>query len=355
MVPDILPVSGRLFRDRPVDLLRGIAIVLMVGANTIPYLLAPPAPFALRGLSSLAAPLFILLSGMMVTLSCTRKRRPFSWFLLRGGLVILVAALLEALVWGIVPGTGMDVLFLIGLSLPLAFLFLQLPRPARWGILAGIFCMTPVAEFIVGYPALPLQVPLPVFWETGIAGLIPAAAGDWIAGGWFPVFPWLGVALLGAELGTVRWTRDGIRSFATRRTAASGLLVLCLGSLLWTLYPGQQLVRYGYAELFYPPVPGFCLFAAGAILCMFVIADLLPPSRIPAPLMFMGECSLAIYILHSAVIAWIIAPCGLLLPLPAFLLCVCIFLLGMYAFACLLHRLRGYAGGSFMFRFLCGG
>jgi len=355
MAPDILPVSGRQFRDRPVDLLRGIAIVLMVGANTIPYLLLPPVPFAIRVLSSLAAPLFILLSGMMVALSCTQKRRPFSYFLVRGGMVILVAALLEALVWEIVPGVGMDVLFLIGLSLPLAYLFLLLPRPARWGILAAILCLTPLVEFIVGYPKLPLQIPLTGFWEAAGAGFIPAAIGDWIVGGWFPVFPWLGVALLGAELGTVRWTRDGIRSFATHRTAAVALLTLCSGILLWVLYPGQQLVRYGYIELFYPPVPGFCLFAAGVILCMFVIADLVPPARIPVPFTLMGGCSLAIYVLHSGVIAWVIAPLGLLLPLPAFLLSVSLFIFGMYAVACLLRRIRGRAGRLFVVRFLCGG
>ena len=355
MSPGVWPVSGKKFRDRPVDLLRGIAIVLMVGANTIPYLLAPPVPFGIRVLSSLAAPLFILLSGMMVALSCTQKRRPFPYFLIRGGMVILVAALLEALVWDVVPGVSMDVLFLIGISLPVAYLFLCLPRPARWGIVAAIFCLTPFVEFIVGYPALPLQVPLAGFWDAIAGGLLPAAAGDWIAGGWFPLFPWLGVALLGAELGTVRWTRDGIQSFATGRAAAIALLVLCSGILLWAAYPGTQLARYGYAELFYPPVPGFFVFAAGAILCLFVIADCIPPARIPAPLTLMGGCSLAIYVLHSAVIAWIIEPPGILLPLPAFLLCTGVFLFGMYAFACLMNRIRGMAGGSFVARFLCGG
>ena len=68
------PASLTKFRDIPVDLLRGIAIALMVAANTVPYLLAPPAPFPVRVLASLAAPLFILLSGMMVALSRTRKQ-----------------------------------------------------------------------------------------------------------------------------------------------------------------------------------------------------------------------------------------------------------------------------------------
>jgi uncharacterized membrane protein len=321
MASELPPVSRARFRDIPVDLLRGIAIVLMVGANTVPYLLQPPVPFAVRLLSSLAAPLFILLAGMMVALSREKKQYPLSSFLIRGGLVILVAALLEAAVWGIVPFIDMDILFLIGISLPLAYLFLGLSRPVRWGILVFLFSVTPIVQSLFGYPALPLQLPLGSLFDANGGRLLPAAAGNWFVGGWFPVFPWLAVALLGAELGTIRWANDGNTSFGTRKAAVIALGLLSCGAVLWALFPGPQLARYGYVELFYPPVPGFFIFAAGAILCMFVIADLIPPARIPGPLCTMGECSLVIYILHSVIIAWVIGPAGIRLPLPAFLFC----------------------------------
>ncbi|HVP97584.1 heparan-alpha-glucosaminide N-acetyltransferase domain-containing protein [Methanoregula sp.] len=349
------PTPGSRFRDLPVDLLRGIAIVLMVGANTVPYLLLPPVPFALRVLASLAAPLFILLSGMMVALSRSRKPHKLSYFLVRGGLVILVAALLQSAVWGIVPFIDMDVLFLIGVSLPLAYLFLGLRQSVRWGIIVALFAVTPIIQLVFGYPVLPVQLPLTGF-PAGVGDwLLPAAAGDWLVGGWFPLFPWLGVAFLGAELGMVRWAKNGITTFGTRQAALVSLGILAAGAALWALHPGPQLVRYGYVELFYPPEPGFCLCVFGAILCMFVIADLIPAARIPAPLCAMGECSLAIYILHSVIIAWVIGPAGLMLPLPAFLLCICLFIAGMCAFACLLRYFRKRGKGSFLVRFLTGG
>jgi uncharacterized membrane protein len=350
------PASLTKFRDIPVDLLRGIAIALMVGANTIPYLLLPPVPFPVRVLASLAAPLFILLSGMMVALSRTRKQYDLRYFLIRGGLVLLIAAGLEAVVWGIFPFIDMDVLFLIGISLPLAYLFLALDRRVRWGIILVLFCAAPVLQLAFGYPALPVQIPV-----AGAAGGIvrlslPLVAGHWFIGGWFPVFPWLGLAFLGAELGSIRWAGAGIRSFATRQFAAVGLGMLATGIALWSLFPGQQLVRYGYVELFYPAVPGFCLVACGAILCMFVIADILPPAYLPDPLRAMGECSLAIYILHSVIIAWCIQPLNLLLPLPQFLLCIIAFIGGMCTFAYLLRCLRPAVGGqSLVVRFLMGG
>ena len=350
------PASLTKFRDIPVDLLRGIAIALMVAANTVPYLLAPPAPFPVRVLASLAAPLFILLSGMMVALSRTRKQYDLRYFLIRGGLVILIASGLEAVVWGIFPFIDMDVLFLIGISLPLAYLFLALDRRVRWGIILTLFCAAPVLQLVFGYPLLPVQIPV-AGSAGGIAGLtLPMVAGHWFISGWFPVFPWLGLAFLGAELGTIRWAGNAITSFATRRFAAVGLGMLATGIVLWSFFPGPQLVRYGYVELFYPPVPGFCLMACGAILCMFVIADLLPPASLPDPLRAMGECSLTIYILHSVIIAWFIQPLHLLLPLPLFLLCVIVFIGGMCAFAYLLRRLRPAAAGrSLAVRFLMGG
>ncbi|HNQ32776.1 MAG TPA: heparan-alpha-glucosaminide N-acetyltransferase domain-containing protein, partial [Methanoculleus sp.] len=85
------------FRDIPVDILRGLAITFMIMANLTPALLLPPAPGWYRFLSSLAAPIFIGLAGMMVALSRTGKGRPFSYIATRGGLFILAGALLQVL------------------------------------------------------------------------------------------------------------------------------------------------------------------------------------------------------------------------------------------------------------------
>jgi len=60
----------------------------------IPFLLVPPAPFWLRVLASVAAPLFIFLSGMMVALSFRLKKHTFSYFLIRGGFVVLLGVLM---------------------------------------------------------------------------------------------------------------------------------------------------------------------------------------------------------------------------------------------------------------------
>ncbi|HOI57198.1 hypothetical protein [Methanoculleus sp.] len=95
-------------------------------ANLTPALFLPPAPGWYRFLSSLAAPLFIGLAGMMVALSRTGKGRSLVHIATRGGLVILVGTFLHLLVFDCVPFLDMDVLYLIGLSLPSPT---SLPRP----------------------------------------------------------------------------------------------------------------------------------------------------------------------------------------------------------------------------------
>jgi hypothetical protein len=67
-----------------------------------------------------------LLAGMMTALSRTGKGRGFSYIALRGGMVILAGALLQIFALHFVPFLDMDVLYLIGILLPIAYPF------SRW-------------------------------------------------------------------------------------------------------------------------------------------------------------------------------------------------------------------------------
>ena len=95
---------------------------MMVAAN-----LAKPQPaffcghthFWFRLYGSFAAPLFVLLSGMIVAYTARRKGHGLGHFRARGAMMILVAALLEVLIWKFYPFLSVDVLYLIGVSLPL--------------------------------------------------------------------------------------------------------------------------------------------------------------------------------------------------------------------------------------------
>lgn len=303
MVPDTVSTpSFAPFRDIPVDALRGFAIAVMVAANLVPSLLLPPPPFWLRLISSVAAPLFIFLAGMMVALSFGRKSYGLLYFLKRGAIVTGIAAVLDLFIRGMVPFIDMDVLYLIGVSLPLAYLVLQLGPRARMAVIAFTLFAAPVFRFAWGYAEFPVQIPFFPLPAPPLPGPDAILRG-WFIDGWFPLFPWLAVSLLGAHAGSLRWKECGILSFAQPAILPVAGTLLAAGAALWYLFPGPLFTRYGYIELFYPPVTGFMLFVTGLILFLFMAADLLPVSgRWAGPLRAMGECSLAIYILHTVII-----------------------------------------------------
>jgi len=350
-------VSHPTFRDISVDVLRGLAIAIMIGANLIPYALAPPVPFWLRLVSSVAAPLFIFISGMMVALSCSNRKRTLRYFLIRAGFVLLIAALLDIGVRGFAPFVNVDVLYLIGISLPIAWLFLTLGTRARTLVIASILIATPVLQSLAGYGALPLQLQvLPFLPGTALPAPV-TMIHQWLVDGWFPLFPWIALSLLGAHAGTLRWKEGRIISFSSRKITRPAAVMFIIGGLFWYLWPGSELIRYGYVELFYPPTLEFMLAVTGLIFCLFAIMDYLVEEGFRSDMLkAMGECSLAIYILHILIIELLIEPLDLSIPLPFFLTGYLLLLAGMILTAYFIRHIRGIlVNPSFIIRTLIGG
>ena len=342
------------------DVLRGLAITIMVGANLIPCLLALPAPFWLRFVSSLAAPLFIVTSGMMVALSRTGRGRKFGYIALRGGIVILAAALLDLLVFRYIPFIDMDVLYLIGLSLPLAYLYLGLPERKRWIILAAILLLTPILWAGFGYNTTGI-VPTFSFFSPAVPGIPVPGAADIVKSlfvdGWFPIFPWVALSFFGAEAGMYRWDKGKVRTFRFRHEGlfAAGLLIG--GGILWFLFPGAQALRHGYIELFYPPAIGLLLFSAGFFLMILTVLDHLPASStLLDPLRATGECSLAIYLVHYIIIQNVIAPLDIQVPVLPYFGVYFALLASMILVAYLLRQVRKpWRNQPLLVRILIGG
>ncbi|MHB8163176.1 MAG: heparan-alpha-glucosaminide N-acetyltransferase domain-containing protein [Methanoregula sp.] len=347
------------FRDIPIDILRGLAIFLMIMANLTPALLLTPAPGWFRFLASLAAPLFVITAGTMVALSRTGKGRSFGYIALRGGLVILCGALLHLLSYEFIPFIDMDVLYLIGISLPLAYLYLGLPARKRWLIIAAILLLTPVLWAGFGYNTTIIEPTFTIFSPAVPGTPVPGPADIvklWFIDGWFPIFPWLALALFGAEAGMYRWGTVAVRSFRFNREGLFAMVLLVGGGILWVLFPGAQALRNGYVELFYPPVIGFLLFGTGFFLLALTVLDHVPAYySLMDPLRVTGECSLAIYLLHYTVILRIIDPLDIRLPMLPYLGVFFVLLVSMILVAYLLRHVRKtWRNQPFLVRFLIG-
>lgn len=300
---DVIIINGR---DVTIDILRGLAIFTMIAANMAAYALIQPHPFPFRLYGTFAAPLFITISGAMVVFTTKEKGHNFGYFLKRGIILIVVAALIDILIWGIRPFTTVDVLYLIGISLPIAYIFQAFDNIWQWVIVIAIFLMTPVFQRVFGYADFPVEYYL---WgkPTLTADNQTSILNHWFIDGFFPIFPWLGFSLLGVIIGRIRWLREKYYSFANKHALITAKCILVSGIILWILYPGVLLIRNGYSELFYPPTLGYIFCAVGLIILLFVLIDSNPQRFARTLLGTIGKHALLAYILHLIIIKYIIA------------------------------------------------
>ena len=282
-----------------VDFLRGIAIMLMIPANLSPYYAEPHAMWY-RAMSSLAAPMFICLSAGMVVLNSEKHR--FDYYLTRGGAVILIGVFLDILLWRILPFASVDVLYVIGLSIPLVYLV----RKQRVGVLiaaCGILMLGgPLLQTFVGYNAKVLEI------KFGSISLpeFPRIIASWFVDGYFPLCPWLGYAFIGAAL--FKCVSQAEKKSYMIVLVMSGVVLLGVGSLLLfvptsiipNLTNGGILVsREGYSEIFYPPTYGFLLFSNGTVFIQVALFRKVGRSIVSGIPVFFGRHSMFVYILHQ--------------------------------------------------------
>ena len=293
-------------RDSSIDIIRGIAIFTMVAANMAAHSFIAPHPFIFRLYGTFAAPIFIFLSGMMVGYAHHLKKYKFNYYLVRGGLILLVGVLLDVICWRTLPFTTVDVLYLIGISMPLAGLFVRMNDKIKPFIIILIFALTPLLQKIFGYTDYPS--------EWNLSGELNSAAittnqtsvlHHWLIDGWFPLFPWLGIALLGSMMAKFRIEDQNKFSNRSLYFAISSLAV---GITLWNLFPGKSLTRDGYSELFYPPTLGYLFTALGIIFSLFFIVGKIQDSKLLIPWRMLGSASLFMYIFHYLIIAFVISP-----------------------------------------------
>ena len=303
--------AGRMPRDESIDVVRGLAIVTMIYANSAGYILAEPHSLASRLFGTFAAPLFIFVAGMMVGLSSDVKNYSFTYFLQRGLLVILTSALvIDVLIWKRVPFISMEVLYLIGIAIPLTALLHRRQLSTRCIVTGLVFAVAPLLRWKFGYEEQPWYFELTDYANLRemMIDVAPFLHTDYLEqqfiDGAFPLFPWLGFAFAGSLLATYRWRGpvDSIRTCSSRRWLGGSVALLAFGVWVWWLDPGPLFVRMGFSEMFYPPQTGYVLTAGGVIGLVFWFVDGNPRQQVYEPIRLLGQCSLFIYVLQ-----WILA------------------------------------------------
>lgn len=303
-----------------IDIFRGVAIFTMLAANSAAGSLASPHHFLFRIYGSFAAPIFIFLAGFMVGLGY--QKHPLSYFIKRGLEVILVGALIDVLIWRIIPFTTFDVLYLTGLGIPVAAFTLKLKTPLRIFLCILFFALGPALQHFFFYEPMVHEFSLEGFKMPSLN--IPHTfhwwIKSWLFDGWFPVFPWMGFIISG----TLVFTHG---SFIVKRFElflVTGF-ILFMGGLTWLYYHPPIAEREFYSELFYPPGLAYLAAATGAITIGVCLLKFLRPVAGLQLLRYLGSCSLFIYIFHSAVIYFVLDNYFTELPLKKYLLLYFVF------------------------------
>jgi uncharacterized membrane protein len=262
-------------------------------------------------------------------------------------MIVLTGALIDIFVWSISPFVTFDVLYLLGFAIPVCALAMRLPPLARLGLVGLVFALTPILELTLGYPHDIVHVDASHIYEYPLR----IAIHQWTLSGWFPVFPWLGFALLGTtwsgpipgacqgsaeppalptallnaaadhrpDAGAVR----GFLSWSPLPAANSvrlgviGVACVSLGAVIFERIPGPLLVRDGYSELFYPPTLTYLLLAVGVLLLATAVIPHVP-SKLAYPFLLLGRTALVVYVLHEVLIQYVLGPAFGEVPMPKF-------------------------------------
>ncbi len=272
----------------------------MILANFSPYFLDNP-PFILRFLYTLAAPIFILLSNFMITYNYYFKNYNYSYYFKRGLYIIFWAIFVDVVIYRIFPFCSFDVLYLIGFSIIFNSLFFRLSPFLIFIISNAIFILTPFLQIKYGYIDLPIEAKLFDFFNFNFV-LTNYSLKHFLIDGYFPVFPFLGIALMGLVFFNLYYNKRNI-FFNKNLFIFIFIVFLMLSTKLYNI-KDVLIIRDGSAELFYPPTIYFIYWSLCLIFLLFYILLNLPDyvysnSKFLSFLKKLGKHSLFIYVFHS--------------------------------------------------------
>jgi hypothetical protein len=217
----------------------------------------------------------------------------------------MMGALIDVFINQLVPFEGFDVLYLIGLGIPITALTLRLSNRAILFFITTIVLAGVMLRMHFGYGDV---VMTDIDFTNGVYWPVRAQWECWLYCGWFPILPWLAFMLSGGLIGKIyKRDKDGAALFGNVRFLLGASLVLLLGVVMQIQDPAPMIGRHGYAEIFYPTTVGmFCTLLGVSVIALFVahfIQHFAFVQRVIRPL---GVGVLGIYILHLFMISVVI-------------------------------------------------
>ena len=228
-----------------IDFLRGIAVFIMIIANSTPYIFNLSSYNTLRIIFSLAAPIFIFLAGYTTQMNFENNK---SEKLIRIFQVVLIAVIIDIFVWRSIPFYTFDVLYLIGVSNLLLFI---LNKYANRSIKIFIlFLFIGVFIFLSKYLFFRFSLSdlnINVLYNDPYYYFKAGAIKRFLYDGWFPIFPWFIIVLMGSLSYKYNNIKNKFFLFLLILTGLSALIFLVFYFNMTTF-----IVREKYFEIWYP-------------------------------------------------------------------------------------------------------
>jgi uncharacterized membrane protein len=282
-----------------IDLLRTVAIFIMIVANASPYLVKGSISYEFRLFCSLAAPIFIFLSGFV--LSITIKPGEKNWVKWRNaGYLIATGAFIDSVIWGIKPFNTFDILYLIGFSLLINLAIINSSLAFKGIIWLAIILIHFALNTDIDYRFTNSDILVGNSLHAEHLFEYKRLFFD----GWFPLFPWLCFSILGSIVGEI-YKKKWINNYVI----FLNILACALSSIYLFYNPILQGIRNGYVELFYPVELPYFLFTTTLTLAVSLAAiKILHLPSFFSHIAKLGEHSLFVYVLHTVIISFVLQP-----------------------------------------------
>jgi uncharacterized membrane protein len=220
-------------RNKSIDIIRGIAIVIMFYAHLLPHFSGFELSIFERITSSLAAPIFLFLVGYNFSITTS-----FASLLKRVLIIFIFASLIDIFIWNVYPFYSFDVLYTIGISLIFLFIMKKWDKKLRLIILVSLLLSVILID---NFNLYRVYIDEPYLGEKySITGVFY----NLFIGGWFPIFPWLFFPLAGNLFKNISLNNTVVK-------IVSLVLFISLFSLFCVLNYNFNLRPFA-VEIFYP-------------------------------------------------------------------------------------------------------
>lgn len=316
-----------------IDFIRSIAIIIMIIANSAAVIGNKDYSYFFRIICSLAAPLFVLLSG--ISFSVSSKNPNTSYTKTRSAFYLLItASCIDLFIWQIPPFNTFDVLYTIAFGIFLNNFLKNKTLLYFLGCIAISICLAIYLQILFPYRFEMQEVSLQNIVDINIRDYIISSVRNMFVDGWFPIFPWICLPIIGTLIVKYQHFFQSYKLY----TYIFSLITFFVSIYGLSTSSSNVPFRSGYVELFYPASYWIFFLVCSCSLLFFTSTFLNKTSnRFLNYFSMIGKYSLFIYIIHIAIIHFVLEVYFNSLNASSFSIVMLIFTISLYVIIAMLE------------------